>query len=57
MIITDNNRLLMDAALPLFAQNGFHKTKVSDIVKKKPELPKVRSIGISKIKKPSLYDF
>ncbi|MBM7837347.1 AcrR family transcriptional regulator [Alkalihalobacillus xiaoxiensis] len=34
MIITDNNRLLMDAALPLFAQNGFHKTKVSDIVKK-----------------------
>lgn len=34
MTTNENVRLLMDSALPLFAQNGFHKTKVSDIVKK-----------------------
>lgn len=29
----DNRRHLMEAALALFAQEGYHKTKVSDIVK------------------------
>ncbi|AIC94499.1 MULTISPECIES: TetR/AcrR family transcriptional regulator [Shouchella] len=33
MNTTENQQVLMDAALPLLAQKGFHKTKVSDIVK------------------------
>ncbi|WP_245808832.1 TetR/AcrR family transcriptional regulator [Shouchella patagoniensis] len=34
MTISENRRHLMDAALPLFAEKGYHKTKISDIVKK-----------------------
>lgn len=33
MSTLDNRRHLMEAALALFAQEGYHKTKVSDIVK------------------------
>ncbi|GAF24115.1 MULTISPECIES: TetR/AcrR family transcriptional regulator [Shouchella] len=33
MHTTENQQVLMDAALPLLARKGFHKTKVSDIVK------------------------
>ncbi|MDO7268589.1 TetR/AcrR family transcriptional regulator [Shouchella clausii] len=33
MSTLDNRRYLMEAALALFAQEGYHKTKVSDIVK------------------------
>ncbi|WP_353625990.1 helix-turn-helix domain-containing protein [Bacillus sp. JCM 19041] len=34
MTTSENRRHLMDAALPLFAQGGYHKTKISDIVQK-----------------------